>query len=95
MKNKAHLEGSICEAYLAQETTTFCFYYFNQDSMTDKTDATNNQRNVLSIFKSASKAVGKCFSRYLSDKEMKAATLNILIDLLIGYIKSVVAVREQ
>ncbi|MBN8091250.1 DUF4218 domain-containing protein, partial [Vibrio vulnificus] len=26
--NKARVEGSICSAYIVQETSTFCSYYF-------------------------------------------------------------------
>jgi len=28
IKNKTRVEGSICEAYLVQETSHFCSYYF-------------------------------------------------------------------
>ena len=28
IKNKAHLESSICNAYLVEEASVFCSYYF-------------------------------------------------------------------
>ena len=28
MKNKAQVEGSICEAYILKEISNFCSYYF-------------------------------------------------------------------
>ena len=30
MKNKARVEGSICNAYLVEATSLFCSYYFEE-----------------------------------------------------------------
>ena len=30
MKNKARVEGSICNAYLVEEASLFCSYYFEE-----------------------------------------------------------------
>lgn len=88
VKNKARVEGSICEAYLCQETSHFCSYYFqshiqsmrnivgrNDDGGEDETS-----QLTLSIFNHSGRSAGTCKSRYLNDKELAAAHLHILLN---------------
>ena len=88
VKNKARPEGSICEAYLALETTHFCSYYFephvqystsrvgrNEDDLEDDTI-----QPILSIFNLPGRLSGSHNRRYLNDKEYDAARLCILLN---------------
>ena len=42
MKNKAQVEGSICEAFISKETSNFCSYYFEPYVQSMKTRAVRN-----------------------------------------------------
>ena len=92
VKNKARVEGSICNAYLVEEISTFCSYYF-EDHVSTK--IRNEPRNcggessssiptedpdVLSIFKQMGRPLGKMSMRYMDDKEYNAAHTYILLN---------------
>ncbi|KAG8386777.1 hypothetical protein BUALT_Bualt03G0184200 [Buddleja alternifolia] len=88
IKNKARVEGSIVEAYLIEETSTFCSHFFAPEVETrSRTVGRNDNVNQaesssrLSIFKS----IGRPFSpknpiRTLSPPEKAASTIYILLN---------------
>ncbi|PKU74137.1 hypothetical protein MA16_Dca020113 [Dendrobium catenatum] len=77
VKNKARPEGSICEAYLYQETTHFCSYYFEPHVSSTRTkigrnmdfDVEEQLHAALSVFRRPGKPSGKCVERFLNDLE--------------------------
>ena len=102
VKNKSHVEGSICEAYLCQETSHFCSYYFESHVQTMRNRVNRNDAGGLpetsqpnlSIFKFSGRAAGSCRSRYLNDKEFAAAHLHVLLNCeevqpYIGYVSKI------
>ena len=88
VKNKSRVEGSICEAYLCQETSHFCSYYFESHVQSMRTNVGRNDdggvddivRPTLSIFNYSGRSAGTCKSRYLNDKELAAAHLHVLLN---------------
>ncbi|KAG8383964.1 hypothetical protein BUALT_Bualt04G0068600 [Buddleja alternifolia] len=87
-QNKARVEGSIVEAYLIEETSTFCSHFFAPEVETrSRTVGRNDNVNQaeyssrLSVFKS----IGRPFSpknptRTLSPPEKAASTIYILLN---------------
>ena len=76
--NKARVEGSICSAYLVQEMSTFCSYYFNSHVASNQTDVTRNvsctlpvgvDEGNLSIFTSTGWTLGRASGHVLTDAE--------------------------
>ena len=88
VKNKARVEGSICEAYLYMETTYFCSYYFESHVPSMRTRCRQNEYELhdegvqptLSIFEPQGRSAGKPGKRYLNEQEYKAAHLHILLN---------------
>ena len=89
MKNRSRVEGSICEAYLVQEMANFCSVYFEPDVSSIRTRVHRNdfvnlddnpQEPSLSIFTSAGRTTGKCSDRWLTDTEVEAAQLHVLLN---------------
>ncbi|KAJ9135261.1 hypothetical protein P3X46_032467 [Hevea brasiliensis] len=88
VKNKARVEGSICEAYLIQETSTFTSYYFqphvqtrlNKVSRNDDGDAVDAPDGCLPMFLHPGRPAGKMTERYFSDDEWDAARLYVLLN---------------
>lgn len=88
IKNKARVEGSICEAYLCQETAHFCSYYFephvqssrNRIGRNDVVGQDMTPEHTLSVFNKPGRSSGRCKSRYLNDRELAAAHLHILLN---------------
>ncbi|XP_054813974.1 uncharacterized protein LOC129314536 [Prosopis cineraria] len=88
VKNKARVEGSICEAYLMQEISNFCSYYFlpHIETKLSKVGRNDNGGEVtapdgcLSIFTHPGRASGKMRKRHLSDEEFNAATIYVLLN---------------
>lgn len=88
VKNRNYVEGSICEAYLCQETSHFCSYYFEShvQSLRNKVGRNDDGGQVevgqqtLSIFNQSGRSAGTSKSRYLSDRELAAAHLHILLN---------------
>ena len=88
IKNKARVEGSICEAYLCQETAHFCSYYFEPHVQSSRNRIGRNDvvgqdmtcEHTLSIFNKSDRYSGRYKSQYLNDRELAAAHLHILLN---------------
>ena len=88
VNNKARVEGSICEAYIIEEISTFCCFYFeshvqtklNQVERNDDGGEVDAPDGCLSIFTHPGRGVGKERIRYLTDVELKAATIYVLLN---------------
>ncbi|XP_025653186.1 uncharacterized protein [Arachis hypogaea] len=87
VKNRARVEGSICQAYLARETSSYCSYYFEPHVMSKRTRPNRNDDSgvsssepTLSIFDQPGIAGGANKDRWLTSMEMKAAHLHILLN---------------
>nr|GLL21135.1 uncharacterized protein LOC109179592 [Ipomoea trifida] len=89
VKNKAKVEGSISNAYLVEEASSFCSYYFEDHVSTkhrnvprnaDNTEYVDEQEETLSIFKYPGRAFGKSKARYMTDEEFKAAQTYVLLN---------------
>ena len=92
MKNKARVEGSICNAYLTKEALLFCSYHFEEHVHTRHKKVPRNNdvcgenweenEETLSIFKYPRRAFGQATSRQLSLEEFHAAHAYILLNCL-------------
>ena len=90
MKNKARVEGSICNAYLVEEDSLFCSYYFEEHVHTGHRRVPRNNNvcgenwdeneETLSIFKYPGQAFGQATSWQLSMEEFHAAHAYILLN---------------
>lgn len=88
VNNKAKVEGSICEAYLIEETSTFCSYYFEPHVQTklntvgrhDDGGDVDAPVGCLSIFTHPGRASGLEQTRFLLDEEYRAATIYVLLN---------------
>ena len=90
MKNKARVEGPICNAYLVEEALLFCSYYFEEHVHTRHIRVLRNNdvygenweenEETLSIFKYPERAFGQAISRQLSLEEFHAAHAYILLN---------------
>ncbi|XP_012841495.1 PREDICTED: uncharacterized protein LOC105961778 [Erythranthe guttata] len=86
--NKACIEGSICEAYLIEETSTFCSHYFEPHIQTKLTTVGRHDEGgevdapdgSLSIFTHPGRPSGYELVRYLGDEEFNAATIYVLLN---------------
>ena len=90
VKNKARVEGSICNAYLVEEASSFCSHYFdphvqtkhrrmprNVESMMQEDNEINGN---LSIFTHPGRPLGQHRTRMLTENEMKAAHQYVLLN---------------
>ena len=81
VKNKARVEGSICNAFLVEEASNFCSHYFEKHIHTrhrkvPRNDPGGNEEKSevnISIFSHPGRAHGKVTTRYLDDREYVAA----------------------
>ena len=88
VKNKARVEGSICQAYLMRETTYFTSYYFEDHVPSMRTRSRRNEevhepegyQPSLSIFRVVGNPGGKTKTRFLSYEESHAAHLHVLLN---------------
>ena len=88
VKNKARVEGLICNAYLVREASNFCSHYFEPHVYTrsrklprnDEGGAEDVDEEKLSIFSHVGRPYGKLKSRRLSDKEFNALHSYILFN---------------
>ena len=88
VKNKARVEGSICNAYLVEEASTFFSYYFEPHVQSrtataprnDEGELPSEEKLVLSICNSPGRKFGKVRTRYLTDQEWAVATNYILLN---------------
>ncbi|XP_039118907.1 uncharacterized protein LOC120255075 [Dioscorea cayenensis subsp. rotundata] len=89
VRNKAKVEGSICNAYLVEEASAFCAHYFephvktrhrkvprNYESGQDPTE----EAGSLSIFTCPGRPLGKAKTKYLTKEEYSAAQMYILLN---------------
>lgn len=76
MKNKARVEGSICEAYLVEETSTFASYYYPPDSNVEEED--DESWPSISIFNYPGSSSGKSKTGYMEQRDLDAAHLYVL-----------------
>ncbi|XP_038687502.1 uncharacterized protein LOC119986883 [Tripterygium wilfordii] len=97
VKNKSRVEGSICEAYIVEETSTFASYYFEPHVTSRRTRVPRNDEGgtfnpefpTISIFNQPGRLVGEAGRHYLTDKEYDAATLYMFLncDIVQPFIK--------
>lgn len=88
VRNKARVEGSICNAYLVEEASTFCSYYFDDHVRTKFRDLHHGQAEIrhedypdmLQIFKQDGRPFGNMSTRYLDSREYDAARLYVLLN---------------
>ncbi|XP_021603851.1 uncharacterized protein LOC110608873 [Manihot esculenta] len=90
IKNKAKVEGSIANAYLVEEASSFCAYYFESHVSTRHRRVPRNDdggvvedqeiEGNLSIFKYPGRPIGQSKKRILTKDERNAAHLYILLN---------------
>ena len=88
MKNKSRVEGSIDNAYLVEESSTFCSHYFEAHVYTrmrkmprnDDGGEVESNSDLWSIFASPGRPYSKVGKRYLTDQEYHAAQTYILLN---------------
>ena len=88
VKNKARVEGSICNAFLVEEASTFCSHYFEQHIHTKHRKVPRNDSSrsgetfegTFSIFSHPGRAHGCVKTRYLDDREYTAANNYVLFN---------------
>nr|GMD03517.1 uncharacterized protein LOC109185082 [Ipomoea batatas] len=89
MKNKRYVEGSICDAYLIEETTHFASFYFEDHVQSRRTRIGRNLNDggidpdlptTLSIFNRPGRPIGAKGQRYLDIKERFTAHQYILLN---------------
>lgn len=90
VRNKTRVEGSICNAYLVEEASLFCFYYF-EDHVTirhinvphnydGRGDVRDDHPDNLSIFKHVGRPLEKVSRRFLEDEEYNATHIYVLLN---------------
>ena len=88
VKNKARVEGSICNSYLVEEASTFCSHYFEQHIETrhrkvprnDSSGGGESFEGNISIFSHPGRAHGCFKTRHLDDREYMAAHNYVLFN---------------
>lgn len=86
VKNKARVKGSICEAYLVDETSTFVSFYYPDRIQTRRTSMTHNvdvgegssATPPISIFNYLGRVSEKSITYYLDSCDFDAAHLYVL-----------------
>ncbi|XP_073101747.1 uncharacterized protein [Elaeis guineensis] len=89
VRNKAKVEGSISEAYIVEKIFNFCSLNFKPHSQTQRTKVPQNNdggyvdvQDRLSIFTYSDHPLGRSWKRYLSDEEIRAAELYVLLNCI-------------
>ncbi|KAL6530395.1 hypothetical protein OROHE_014748 [Orobanche hederae] len=87
VKNKNRVEGSIANAYLMEEASSFCSYYFEEHVGTKARSVPRNKdvdeddrEDIISLFKQSGRAFGKKKTSYLTDNEYNAARAYVLLN---------------
>ncbi|XP_074577237.1 uncharacterized protein LOC141833653 [Curcuma longa] len=87
VKNKAHVEASIVNAYIVEEVTTFASYYFEPHVKSKRQRPGRNDEGPIdqnlksfSIFNYLGRPSGQCKERYLTGQELRAAQTYILLN---------------
>ncbi|OMO87017.1 hypothetical protein CCACVL1_09317, partial [Corchorus capsularis] len=85
--NRSSVEASICEAYIVEEISTFCSFYFESNVPTRLNRVPRNDdggevdsMGRLSIFTHPGRPFGPNSSRYLTEDEYKATELYVLLN---------------
>lgn len=83
--NKARVEGSICNAYLLEEISNFCAFYFEDHVDTKAKDLDVNSTNksvdtnLPEIFQDhKGSSVGKCKVKWLDERDLYSAHKYVL-----------------
>ncbi|XP_065874236.1 uncharacterized protein [Euphorbia lathyris] len=89
VKNKAQVEGSICNAYLVEESSNFCSYYFEPQVYTRHRKVPRNDdggddgvvdKSNLMIFSYNGRHAGPDKTRWLDEKEHDAIHSYVLLN---------------
>lgn len=91
VRNKAKVEGSICNAYLVEEASAFCGHYFEPRVYSRQRKVpqryyygagdSSEEEGMISIFRNTGRSFGRAKSRFfLDDKEYHAAQTYILLN---------------
>ncbi|XP_042406145.1 uncharacterized protein LOC121996294 isoform X1 [Zingiber officinale] len=87
IKNKAHVEASIVNAYIVEKVTTFASYYFEPHVQSKRQRSRRNDEgpidpnlNSFSIFNYLGRSSGPCKQRYLTGQEWRASHTYILLN---------------
>ena len=87
VKNKACVEGSIAEAYLIEEISTFCSHYFDSsvDTNFNRVDRNDDDGAIfpdgcISIFSHPGQPFGEKRSRILTIEEYEQIMLYVLLN---------------
>jgi len=86
VKNKARVEGSICEAYLVEEISTFASFYYPDHVEIRRTriprsvDVGDGSSSTppISIFNYPGKAIGKSITYFLNQRDFEVVQLYVL-----------------
>ncbi|CAH9094601.1 unnamed protein product [Cuscuta epithymum] len=85
--NKAHIEASICSAYIDEELSTFASYYFDSSIRSKRMRfarhdeaASSSGPMAFSIFNHPGRGNGKSKKRFIVGEEMKVAYTYILLN---------------
>ena len=90
VRNKAKVEGSICNAYLVEEASSFCSHNFEDHVNSKHRNVPRNDdgrvlvedeyANKLSIFKHLGRAFGRAKKRCMTNEEYEAAQSYVLLN---------------
>ncbi|KAL6561202.1 hypothetical protein OROMI_016803 [Orobanche minor] len=87
VKNKNIVDGSIANAYLMEEASSFCSYYFEEHVGTkarnvprDEDVDEDDREDIISLFRQSGRAFGKKKTRYLTYNEYNAARAYVLLN---------------
>ncbi|XP_073119939.1 uncharacterized protein [Henckelia pumila] len=88
VRNKARVEGSICNAYLVKEASIFCQHFFSESiktrdmrTMRNTTSEVNDGlTDTLSVFKVVGRSIGASKSRHLQNNEYHAVATYMLLN---------------
>lgn len=89
VKNKNKVEGSIANAFLMEELCYFTTFYFEEQVQTKLRTAARNadefvsdddDEDAISLFRRSGRPLGSGKIRYLSDDELRSATLYVLLN---------------
>jgi len=86
-RNKARVEGSICEAYILEEISNYVSKYIDPKLQTRRTKVPRNDDGghgmvdeCLSIFKYPYRPIGKGRNRFLTNEELQIAETYVLVN---------------
>jgi len=87
VRNKARVEGSICNSYVYREATHFFSHHFKTFNLLPTTSIRNDPRSghegclpTLSILSKCGHPSGKPKDHWLTDKERTSAHVHVLIN---------------